>query len=110
VQASLPCLEALNVFFRQSRDVTTNLQQLQVEDFHNRNTAEPIEVTVTFTELSAQAQEDFRHYYRQRLFADGGLYRYFAVPESVYRSLLAAPSAGRFFHQRIRDAYSYVRV
>jgi putative ATP-dependent endonuclease of OLD family len=58
-------LSALNLFFRQSRDVATDLQELQVEDFHNKNTAEPIEVTVTFTELSDPAQKDLRHYYRQ---------------------------------------------
>lgn len=58
-------LAALNLFFRESRDVATNLQQLQAEDFHNKNTAEPIEVTATFTQLSDQAQQDFRHYYRQ---------------------------------------------
>jgi putative ATP-dependent endonuclease of OLD family len=58
-------LSALNLFFRQSRDVATDLQELQVEDFHNKNTAEPIQVTVTFTGLSNQAQKDLRHYYRQ---------------------------------------------
>ena len=44
------------------------------------------------------------------LFADGGLYHYFDVPESMYEALLAATSAGRFFHQKIRDAYRCVRV
>jgi len=39
-------------------------------------------------------------------FRSGEVYRYFAVPPSVNAGLLAAPSAGRFFTQRIRDRYS----
>jgi hypothetical protein len=44
------------------------------------------------------------------LFADTGLYRYFDVPESINLALLAAPSAGRFFHQKIQDTYRHVRL
>ena len=43
---------ALNVFFREARDVATNLQQLHEEDFHRKNTNEPIQITVTFVDLS----------------------------------------------------------
>lgn len=43
-------------------------------------------------------------------FRSGGIYRYFDVPARVHRALLAAPSKGRFFNERIRDAYRYVRV
>ncbi|WP_289297557.1 AAA family ATPase [uncultured Reyranella sp.] len=56
---------ALNVFFRETNDVSTNLIQLSAEDFHQRNTKEPIEITVTFTDLSPEAQNDFAEYYRQ---------------------------------------------
>ena len=42
---------ALNVFFREARDVATNLQLLHEEDFHRKNTDEPVQITVTFTEL-----------------------------------------------------------
>ncbi|MDQ7877788.1 KTSC domain-containing protein [Microbacterium sp. QXD-8] len=38
-------------------------------------------------------------------FSSGELYRYFAVPPSVYRGLRDAESAGRFFRERIRDVY-----
>jgi len=38
-------------------------------------------------------------------FRSGEVYRYFAVPASVHAGLLAAPSAGRYFTQRIRDHY-----
>ncbi|MFE7844879.1 KTSC domain-containing protein [Microbacterium sp. NPDC057407] len=38
-------------------------------------------------------------------FVSGEVYRYFAVPPSVHRALLAAKSAGRFFREHIRDVY-----
>jgi hypothetical protein len=38
-------------------------------------------------------------------FTSGELYRYFAVPPSVYHGLRAAESAGRFFRERIREVY-----
>ncbi|WP_272653774.1 DUF72 domain-containing protein [Microbacterium sp. EF45047] len=38
-------------------------------------------------------------------FRSGEVYRYYAVPASVHRELLAAPSLGRFFAERIRDRY-----
>jgi predicted ATP-dependent endonuclease of OLD family len=56
---------ALNVFFRETADVATNLAQLSAEDFHQRNTKEPIEITVTFVDLRPEAQVDFAEYYRQ---------------------------------------------
>lgn len=56
---------ALNIFFREMESATTNLSDLDAEDFHNRNTDAPIEITVTFTDLSEEAQKDFAAYYRQ---------------------------------------------
>lgn len=56
---------ALNVFFREIENASTDISQLDREDFHQKNTAEPIEITVTFTGLSAEAQQDFANYYRQ---------------------------------------------
>ncbi len=56
---------ALNVFFRETENSSTDLSQLDREDFHQKNTAEPIEITVTFTNLSPEAQKDFSNYYRQ---------------------------------------------
>ena len=52
-------LMALNVFFRYSGESSTNLLALDVEDFHNRNTSEPIRITAAFTDLEAPAQTDF---------------------------------------------------
>ena len=38
-------------------------------------------------------------------FTSGAVYRYRLVPASVWRELRAAPSAGRYFSERIRDRY-----
>jgi len=56
---------ALNVFFRDSENSSTDLVNLSHEDFHQKKTDKPIRITVTFGDLSAEAQEDFRDYYRQ---------------------------------------------
>ncbi len=58
-------LYALNVFFRQSKDSQTDLTKLLEEDFHHKNTDEPVRITVTFTDLSEKAKEDLSHYVRQ---------------------------------------------
>lgn len=56
---------ALNVFFRETENVSTDLGMLSAEDFHHQNTSEPIEITITFTDLNDDAQTDFADYYRQ---------------------------------------------
>lgn len=42
-------------------------------------------------------------------FQDGRSYQYFGVPERIYKGLMAAESRGRYFNERIRDAYIYGR-
>jgi len=56
---------ALNIFFRETESSATSLSNLEKEDFHSGNTAEPIEITVTFGDLSPEAEADFAGYYRQ---------------------------------------------
>ena len=58
-------LTALNVFFRESENVPTDLNQLEQEDFHCKNTEAPIRITVTFCNLIDEAQDDFSDYVRQ---------------------------------------------
>jgi putative ATP-dependent endonuclease of OLD family len=58
-------LVALCVFFRYSTDSTTNLLVLSEEDFHHKNTDEDVEITATFTDLSAEAENKLGHYHRQ---------------------------------------------
>jgi putative ATP-dependent endonuclease of OLD family len=56
---------ALNIFFRETENSATNLSNLDKEDFHGGDTEAPIEITITFNGLSADAQQDFVGYYRQ---------------------------------------------
>ena len=58
-------LTALNVFFRESENLPTDLSQLDEEDFHCKQTGEPIKITVTFSGLTSEANEDFADYVRQ---------------------------------------------
>lgn len=58
---------ALNIFFRDQESSATNVTDLDTEDFHNRNTEIPVEITVTFDALSEAAKADFSDYVRQDL-------------------------------------------
>ncbi|MBE8718516.1 AAA family ATPase [Cellvibrio polysaccharolyticus] len=58
-------MNALNVFFRQYKDSKTDLSKLSIDDFHHKNVKEPISITVTFKDLSAQAKHDLSDYVRQ---------------------------------------------
>lgn len=58
-------LTALNVFFRNTTSAPTNTATLSEEDFHHRDTAEPIQITLTFKDLSEAAQDELSHYFRQ---------------------------------------------
>jgi energy-coupling factor transporter ATP-binding protein EcfA2 len=57
-------LAALNIFFRNS-SAPLNPGRLDEEDFHFRNTDDPVLIELTFTGLSDDAREDFQHYVRQ---------------------------------------------
>lgn len=58
-------LLALNIFFRQIEDSPTDVTTLSRDDFHLQDTSNPVEITVTFCDLSVQAEEDFKGYVRQ---------------------------------------------
>lgn len=57
-------LFALNVFFRESENASTDTSVLVKEDFFQGDTSDPIIITVTFSELSEAAQDEFKEYYR----------------------------------------------
>lgn len=57
-------LDALNIFFRDSFHSGKDNTTLKEEDFHNKDTSNPIQISVTLTDLSPDAQEEFKHYYR----------------------------------------------
>ena len=58
-------LTALNVFFRETENLPTDLSQLEQEDFHCKDTEALIRITVTFCDLSEEAQDGFSDYVRQ---------------------------------------------
>lgn len=76
-------LNALNVFFRQYKDSKTDLSKLTDEDFHHRNTAEPVKITVTFTELSHAAKEELSDYVRQDKLFISSVAKYDSTTESA---------------------------
>lgn len=60
-------LFALNVFFREADGQGNPITSLSAEDFHKRDTSKPVEITVWFDQLSAEAMEDFKEYVRQNV-------------------------------------------
>ena len=57
-------LQALNLFFRNTAAASVDLLKLSDEDFHHKNIERPVEVELKFEQLSPDAQEDFKAYYR----------------------------------------------
>ena len=51
-------MHALNVFFGEQNIPGLDVRMLSEEDFHRKNTREPIEITVTFTDLSEEAKQE----------------------------------------------------
>jgi len=58
-------LYALNVFFRETENSSTDVINLSAEDFHQKNSDNPIRITVTFVDLNDDAKKDFKDYFRQ---------------------------------------------
>jgi len=58
-------LHALNVFFGEVGIPGLDTRNLTEEDFFNKKTDEPVEITLTFGDLSEEAQQDLSHYVRQ---------------------------------------------
>lgn len=54
---------ALNIFFKEPSN-STPVDALSIEDFHQKNIADRIEITVTFTELSNDAKTELKDYVR----------------------------------------------
>ena len=43
-------------------------------------------------------------------FQHGSTYRYLEVPPEVYHGLLRADSKGRYFNEKVKAAFSYMRL
>ena len=56
-------LSALNVFFQEASSAT-DVATLTAEDFHGGNTTAPVQITVTFDQISEAAKQDLAHYVR----------------------------------------------
>lgn len=57
-------LTALRVFWGDSPGAAGEFAKLQRDDFHKRDTSKEICITLTFCDLGAEAQEEFKHYVR----------------------------------------------
>lgn len=97
-------LHALNIFFRESANVVTNTTRLEQEDFHQSNVDEPIEITVTFVELSPAAQQDLSHYFRNGKLIVTAIARFDAAANGAevvqYGERLVMESFKEFFSQK----------
>jgi len=58
-------LNALRILFRDTAASPTDLLTLHEEDFHGKDIKKDIVITATFSDLESEAQEDFKHYFRQ---------------------------------------------
>lgn len=92
---------ALNVFFRETQNASTDLTTLHAEDFFSKNTKEAVEITVEFTDLSKDAQSDFANYFRGGVLAvtakavyDEGAQ---AAPVKQFGQRLAMPAFAPYF-------------
>ena len=43
-------------------------------------------------------------------FRSGAIYRYFAVPQTVFEGLIAAASKGAYFNRIVRNCFRYQRL
>jgi len=43
-------------------------------------------------------------------FVSGRRYRYFDVPEAIYRAMRNSPSKGEFFNLRVRNQFPFERI
>lgn len=55
---------ALNIFFKETEGSPTSLTHLEEEDFFQKDTSNPIEIIITFSELSEIEALEFQDYYR----------------------------------------------
>lgn len=53
---------ALCIFFRDFDHFSRDQNCLHVEDFHGKKVTESVRITVTFVDLSPEAQKDFKEY------------------------------------------------
>ena len=66
---------------------------------------EPVKSTsvasVGYNDLSGTLEIEFRN---------GSVYRYYDVPEQIYRDLIAASSLGRFINKKVKPYFAYKEI
>lgn len=68
----------------------------------NRNPVSSSNVkSVGYDSESSRLEVEFHH---------GGIYQYYGVPESAYRALMSAGSAGSYLAQNTKGVYRYSQV
>jgi energy-coupling factor transporter ATP-binding protein EcfA2 len=99
---------ALNVFFREYSDAVTDLSKLTEEDFHHKNTGEPIRITICFRNLSEEAKSDLSDYVRQERLIVSAVARYDKSSERAevrqYGSRLGFEKFCSFFEKEKKGA------
>lgn len=102
-------LAALNILFRNSA-AATDISALTEQDFHRRNTADPIVITATFTELSDEAKEDLSAYVRHDQLVVSAKAEWNSESQSApvkqYGSRLVMEDFARYFERAKADAYA----
>lgn len=69
-------ITALNIFFFEDDLSVPDKNYLEKTDFTNQKTKNPIEIKVTFGDLSLKAEEDFSHYLRHKKLIVSAIARY----------------------------------
>ncbi len=99
-------LRPLNpVDLEEQQQVRLRILVEDLEDVERKMERSPVESTVI---TAAGYVAEYKVLELQ--FQDGRSYQYYGVPERVYKGLMAAESQGRYFNDRIRDAYIMGRV
>jgi len=115
-------LTALNVFFRESDGLPTNLSQLDDEDFHCKDTNNRVRITVTFEDLNEEASEDFSDYVRHEKLVVSAVATFDQTTGKAdvkqYGQRLAMPAFAPFFEgiddgkrvAELREIYAEIRA
>lgn len=64
-------------------------------------------VNVESSNIEAIAYENETLYVK---YLNGSVYKFYKVPKQIYDGFLAAPSKGQFMNNRIKGAFSYIKV
>ncbi len=90
-------LTALNVFFQERAAATTDISKLTSEDYFRKRTNNPVRITVTFDELSPEAQTALADYVRQNELA--------VTAEAVFNEVTGVGEVRHFGHRLGMEAF-----